>query len=101
MPVVDTVALAPDTEAMPYVNVSPESASAPERVPVAFVKVSVATVSVKVTVEGVARVGALLRGMENVELAVLPLPALSVRALPKTEIVALPAAPTDAVNVAV
>jgi hypothetical protein len=72
--------------------VSPESVSAPTSVPVAFAKMSAAMVSVKAAVGGVARVGALLREMDSVELAVFPLPAASLKALPNTLMVAVPTA---------
>ena len=101
MPVLDTVAPAPVTDKMPYVSVSPASASAPERVPVTDANVSEATVSVKAAVEGVASVGALFSEIDSVELAEFPLPAASVKALPNTDIEAVPAAPADTVNVAV
>ena len=56
LPAGETAASKPNT------SVVPASGSAPAKVPVAFVKLSVAEVSVMVIATGVARVGAVLKG---------------------------------------
>ena len=101
MPVRDTVVPASVPDVMPYVNVSPESESAPTRTPVAFAKVSTAMVSTNDAVVGEAKVGALFKLIDRVALVGFPLPTASVNAPLKTDNVAAPVALADTVNVAV